>query len=97
MNSIDRIGFLPGIKAAQPERHHASSTDFGALLKQALREVNRSQQEADQLTQKLVTGEVDDLHQVMIAAEKANLQLQLTIQVRNKVVEAYQDIMRMQM
>ena len=49
------------------------------------------------MTNKLITGEVEDLHQVMIAAQKASITLDLTIQVRNKVVEAYQEIMRMQM
>lgn len=70
---------------------------FASFLKQAIEKVNQSQLEADQYTQQLITGEIDDLHQVMLAAEKANLELQLAVQVRNKVIEAYQEIMRMQM
>lgn len=45
---------------------------------------------------RLAVGEVTDIHQVMIAAEKANIALQLTISIRNQVIEAYQEIGRMQ-
>jgi len=69
---------------------------FGELFKKALNEVNATQKESDKLTSQLVTGEVQDVHEVMIASQKASLSLQLTVQVRNKVVEAYQEIMRMQ-
>ncbi|WP_172371459.1 flagellar hook-basal body complex protein FliE [Sporosarcina jiandibaonis] len=70
--------------------------DFGQVFKQSLEKVNAAQQESDLLTDKLVRGEVKDVHEVMIAAQKASLSLQLTLQVRNKVVEAYQEVMRMQ-
>ena len=46
---------------------------------------------------KLATGEIEDISQVTIAAEKAAINLQLAIQVRNKALDAYQEIMRMQM
>ena len=69
---------------------------FGEIFKQALGEVKAAQNESDKLTNELVTGEVKDIHEVMIASQKASLSLQLTLQVRNKVVEAYQEVMRMQ-
>lgn len=69
---------------------------FGETLKQALQEVNAAQQQSEKLTNQLVSGEVKDIHDVMIASQKASLSLQLTTQVRNKVVEAYQELMRMQ-
>ena len=72
------------------------SVDFSEALKQALGEVNGLQQQSDQMKTQLLTGQVDDIHQVMIAAEKADLAFQLTVQIRNKVIEAYQEIMRMQ-
>ncbi|EGL82526.1 Flagellar hook-basal body complex protein fliE [Caldalkalibacillus thermarum TA2.A1] len=97
MNGIESVGFAPGTTAAPLHGQAKRASGFKEVLKAALREVNRSQHEAGQLTQKLVTGEVEDLHTVLIAAEKANVQLQLAIQVRNKVVEAYQEVMRMQM
>jgi len=90
-----------GGTAAQPDGPSASSgpesvSSFADTLKQALGEVNRLQVEADQASVALVTGGAKDLHQVVIATEKAGLALQLAIQVRNKVLEAYQEIMRMQ-
>lgn len=72
------------------------SVDFSEVLKQAIGEVNGLQQQSDQMKTQLLTGQVDDIHQVMIAAEKADLAFQLTVQIRNKVIEAYQEIMRMQ-
>jgi flagellar hook-basal body complex protein FliE len=69
---------------------------FGEMFKQALQDVNAAQNESEKLTSQLVTGEVKDIHDVMIASQKASLSLQLTVQVRNKVVEAYQEVLRMQ-
>jgi flagellar hook-basal body complex protein FliE len=70
--------------------------DFKSGLNRALDSLNSVQNEADNTMTKMVTGEVDDIHQVVLAVEKANLSMQLAVQVRNKVVEAYQEIMRMQ-
>ncbi|MCZ0755314.1 flagellar hook-basal body complex protein FliE [Anoxybacillus sp. J5B_2022] len=70
--------------------------EFAAFLKDAIHKVNDEQIQANQLTEKLVKGENVDLHQVMIAAQKASISLQLAIEIRNKAIEAYQDMMRMQ-
>ena len=59
--------------------------------------VQAAQNESEKMTSQLVTGEVQDIHEVMIASQKASISLQLTVQVRNKVVEAYQEVMRMQL
>jgi len=69
---------------------------FSQLLKTAIHEVNALEQQSSEMKTKLITGDIEDLHQVMIASEKASLAFQLTLQIRNKVVEAYQEIMRMQ-
>lgn len=69
---------------------------FGNYLRDALKEVNRLETHADTLTKRLAAGDNVDIHDVMIATEKANIALQLTIQVRNKAVEAYNEVMRMQ-
>lgn len=74
----------------------SNSTDFSKMLSDAIRNVNSLQKDADTAAAKLALGEVDDVHQVMIATEQAKLALQLTVQVRNKLVEAYQEISRMQ-
>jgi flagellar hook-basal body complex protein FliE len=69
---------------------------FASVLKESIDQVNNSQQAADNMTTKLINGENVDLHQVMIAQQKANITLQATLEVRNKVIEAYQEMMRMQ-
>ena len=51
---------------------------------------------SDVLTEKLINGEDVELHDVMIASQKASITLNATLEIRNKVVEAYQEIMRMQ-
>ena len=70
---------------------------FGATLKGAVQEVNNLQVQADKVGAKLATGNIEDVHQAMIAMQKASLAMQFTVQVRNKVVEAYQEIMRTQL
>ena len=69
---------------------------FGDILMDALGNVNDLQQKANQASMDLATGKIEDISQVVIAAEKAAVALQLTIQVRNKMLESYQEMMRMQ-
>ncbi len=69
---------------------------FGEYLQNALGEVNNLQHESDNMSKALAAGQVEDISQVVIAAEKADIALQLTLAVRNKAVDAYQEIMRMQ-
>ena len=69
---------------------------FGSVLQKALADVNNFQQEAQLANRRLALGERDDLYQVILTAEKAEIALQFTLQVRNKLIEAYQEIMRMQ-
>lgn len=76
--------------ANQPEK------SFGEFLSDALNNVNQLQNEARQASMNLAAGKVEDIAEVTIAAEKATIALQLTMQVRNKAVEAYQEVMRMQ-
>ncbi|MCM3616264.1 flagellar hook-basal body complex protein FliE [Sutcliffiella horikoshii] len=69
---------------------------FSSYLKDAINEVNNSQAASNQITTKLVNNEGVELHDVLIAQQKASVAMQLTMEVRNKGVEAYQEIMRMQ-
>jgi flagellar hook-basal body complex protein FliE len=70
--------------------------DFAAWLGQQVKEVNSQIIKADDGVRRLALGETDNLHQVMINLEKAKLSFELVMQVRNKLLDAYQDIMRMQ-
>lgn len=69
---------------------------FGEFLSDALNNVNQLQNDAKQASLNLAAGKLQDISEVTIAAEKASVALQLTMQVRNKVVDAYQEVMRMQ-
>lgn len=73
-----------------------SSTDFSKTLMDVLKQVNESQQNAAQTQQAFMTGQPVDYHDLMIAMEKASVGMQLTMAVRNKILEAYQEINRMQ-
>jgi flagellar hook-basal body complex protein FliE len=81
---------IPAGTAAAPK------SDFNAHLKNAMSEVNELQQQADQAIQQLAGEGKGDLQETMIAIEKADVSFRLMMQIRNKVLEAYQEIMRMQ-
>jgi len=74
----------------------SSNTSFADILGQAIQNLNYLQNKVVEDGNLLATGQVDNLHQIMITSEKAELALELTVQIRNKVIEAYQEIMRMQ-
>lgn len=69
---------------------------FSTFLDNALTELNNTQTQANQATTALVTGQIDDFHTPIIAIEKASMALSLAVTVRNKVLDAYHEIMRMQ-
>ena len=68
---------------------------FANTLKEAIAKVNNQQIQSDSMTNKLINGGDVELHEVMIASQKASVTLNTTIEIRNKVIEAYQEIMRM--
>jgi flagellar hook-basal body complex protein FliE len=73
----------------------SGSTSFGQMLKGSLDRVNRLQTEADANISDLATGKQTDIHQTMIAVEKADVSFELLMQIRNKLIAAYDKIMRM--
>ncbi|WP_040572384.1 flagellar hook-basal body complex protein FliE [Selenomonas flueggei] len=74
----------------------AEKKSFGMYLKDALSEVNHLQLASEEQTKLLAAGEVQDVSQVIVAGQKADIALQLTLQMRNRALSAYQEIMRMQ-
>lgn len=80
----------------QEMENENQKVDFSKMMKDYLGDVNELQVIADDSTNALITGETDNVHDVMIAAEEARLALEMTVQVRNKVIEAYQELIRMQ-
>lgn len=97
---INNIGNLSGMKLSLDDVTKTSGTEkvggFGDVLKQKLTELNDSQLSADSAAQDMATGKVEDVAQTMMRIEHANMSLSLATSIRNKAVEAYQDILRMQ-
>jgi flagellar hook-basal body complex protein FliE len=96
--NIEPAGFLPpssltGIDLTAPV---SGSGNFAGWLARQVGQVNGQILEADQMVSQLALGRVDNLHQVMISLEQARVSFQLFAQVRNKLLEAYQDVLRMQ-
>jgi flagellar hook-basal body complex protein FliE len=72
----------------------ATGPSFADVLAESIEKVNHLQQEADEAIQGLVTGNRPDVAQTMVAVQKASLSFQLMTQVRNKLVQAYEEVMR---
>jgi flagellar hook-basal body complex protein FliE len=85
----------PWQTAQQQGPQQTEGPSFGEVLARALEAVEQDQIKAQDAAQKLATGEITDIAEVLIASERANLSLGLAVQVRNKLLEAYQEIMRM--
>lgn len=86
------------IKIESTPLNSGSSTgpSFADTLKEAVNNVNQLHLDADRKAQELSTGKTDDIAGVMIATEKADIALRAMVQVRNKIIDAYQEIMKMQ-
>ncbi len=97
MNTISSLQQVSGQMKPAGTSSTEDGSDFGKMLGDAIKQVNESQIQSEKMSNQLITGEVQDVHQVMLAAQKASLSLNLTVEVRNKVIESYQEIMRMQM
>jgi flagellar hook-basal body complex protein FliE len=94
LGAQDEVGPLPGIAPAA-----AASTAgpaFAEQVVQGLQHVNEQLLTSQGDLQRLAVGDVENLHQVMVRLEESRISLQLLLQVRNRALEAYQDVMRMQ-
>jgi flagellar hook-basal body complex protein FliE len=74
-----------------------SSGDFHSFFQDAVQRVDDFQKNAAQSVDKLLSGETEEVHQTVLAAQRAELSLEFFLQVKNKAVQAYQEIMRMQL
>ncbi len=101
MNNTITTGLplVNGTAATSPTRPAgASGADegFGATLKNAIQQVDQLSQDSHSQTAELLQGDRQDVHNVMIAVEKADVAFQLMMQVRNKIVNAYQEVSKLQ-
>lgn len=95
ISSLDLTPVLSKMVSSPQPPPKNEGPSFGDIMKESIQKVDQSQKEADQMLQDFINMKNKDLHQVMIAWEKADVSLQLLIKVRSKILEAYQDVMRM--
>ncbi|NIA14325.1 MAG: flagellar hook-basal body complex protein FliE [Nitrospiraceae bacterium] len=100
--NVSKIGLRPSsvdpgqLRTAKPRAPQTDAPSFKDVLQEAVGEVQRLQNEADTTIRQLVAGEIKDVTQTMVAVEKADVAFRTMMTVRNKVVAAYEEIMRMQ-
>lgn len=95
IQGIGKVGEAIGVNNTTSSQSVVEGKAFGDVLKESINKVDSLQKEADQAIQEMATGS-GDIHNAMIALEKANISFQMMMQVRNKIVNAYEEVMRMQ-
>lgn len=96
MNDISIESHLKSMLSSLEQTPKETGSDFGEMLTQAISETNQAQLDADGAVTDLATGRADNLHEVTLAMEEADISMRMLVQMRNKAVEAYQEIVRMQ-
>ena len=91
---MDPIASFSALSASQAAE--VSPSNFKDLLKKALGDLNATQVRANEAIKSLATGGEENLHDIIISMEKAGMTLQYAIQIRNKMLEAYQSVIQMQ-
>lgn len=96
--TVEQINAMPAINGLlnTAEANNAGVKDFSAWLGQQVSSANHQILDADVKLRQLALGESTNLHQVMMSLENAKLSFSLVVQVQNKLMQAYQDVMRMQ-
>ena len=85
-----------GVKVAESQES-AGNADFAHVLQKSIEQVNQTQQQAETMAANFAAGNnTENLHEVMLSLQKANISFQEMVQVRNKLVSAYHDVMNMQ-
>jgi flagellar hook-basal body complex protein FliE len=92
VENIKLDNFLPN----ESTRTEKTATSFSDILKDSISKVGELEKDANQQTEQLIKMENQDIHNTMIAVEKADLSFQLMMQIRTKIINAYEEIMRMQ-
>ncbi len=100
MNQINPIGPIHGqgrIEKTQGVNPPEKGPSFRETLQGFLKDVNTMQVKADQSIEKMAAGEITDVHQVMSTVEEANVAFNMMMEIRNKVMDAYQEVMRIRL
>lgn len=84
-----------GGRSSETQSATTGATDFAQVLQNSIEQVNQTQQQAQDMAANFAAGDSSNLHEVMISLQKANVSFQEMVQVRNKLVTAYNDMMNM--
>ena len=95
INAIAPVGQISGI--VKPEGPSAGGKEFGDLFQDAIGTVEQYRVHAEDSANRFMAGESEEIHQVILAGQRAEIAFETFLQVRNKAVQAYQEVMRMQM
>jgi flagellar hook-basal body complex protein FliE len=95
--SINNISPLSLLEAQKKDNNKDSNSDFFSVLTSALNDVNNQQVKSDNALKDIATGQVKDLHQAAIAIDKAEISMKVMLEVRNKALSAYKEILRTQL
>jgi len=87
---------LPGVSQEKPGEKRGAEKSFRSALSDAIDEINKLQLKADEAISRVQLGSTGSIHEAIISIEKAGISFQTMMQVRNKILDAYQEIMRMQ-
>ena len=97
MKGIDTLGSISVLNKNKEVQNPNNKNNFFAVLQNSLNEVNNIQKNAENAMNSIATGEVKDLHQAAIAIDKAEISMKMMLEVRNKALSAYKDILRTQL
>jgi flagellar hook-basal body complex protein FliE len=89
---LHELGSLPGKTAVRP----AADGDFSSTIRGLLEKANQPHLMADQALQQMASGETDNVHEVVMSVIKADMSFRFVLELRNRLTEAYQELMRMQ-
>ncbi len=95
--ALQSISPLSIASVTDTTKNEKSGSDFLTVLKASLNDVNNMQIKGDEALKDLATGEVKDLHQAAIAIDKAEISMKMMLEVRNKALSAYKEILRTQL
>jgi flagellar hook-basal body complex protein FliE len=97
ITSLTALKPLDAPETLDSQSSSAAATPFQNVLNSAIQEVEGARSSANQSVENFLSGTGEDLHSTVLASQRADLEFQMFLQVRNKVVSAYQEIMKMQM
>jgi flagellar hook-basal body complex protein FliE len=96
IQQITGAGEYQPLRPTDPSPVSSARSGFADIMKSTIGQVNQAQNNGDRAIEQLNTGKAESLHEVMLAVEEADISLKMLVQMRNKALQAYEELMRMQ-